>query len=797
MSENDLIFIMPYKFLSVFLVAISVGPLLHPQEILEQLASKLTKDYAEHAKEVIVLQTDKRIYRAGTEIWFRVYSISSNGAPVESKDKVIYVELVNDKDSVIERVLLDRAALQYNGSAAIQSNLSEGFYQLRAYTKTILKEYPADLFVSSVYVMDEGNDGMKVPPPDNGTIFKFYPEGDNLVNGVPSTIVFTATDKDGRPLEVSGSVKDNFNNEVAKFSGNGIGKIVFEPYSKDRTYKVYSKASGSAEQVHSLPAIKTGAFQLSLQKHTRDEFVFRVALGDSVYKKKASSYLLGISNGKICYAASGSAMYLVTIPVSSLPHGIVDFYLFDQNKELKSKRTVFNESYSSIINITTDRPEYGSRQKIKLNIDIVDNARQPLKAVVSVSVTDKILIGEKSMHDADIYLFARNSSGLLVDEFINNAETKDLLAMTLTGKGQFLKSDPDVKIAESFYWDGLEIKGRVADKQNAPLANQIIVLMPDQENATLNDSTDGKGAYAFRDMTFYGKKSFHVMLPSVFDKQLKYEIREEPTMYPVISTNSYYLNNLSLAEWSGFKRSYADSSVAGVTKINLQQIALQEETGNKKSKSSKKNDLLSARRITAEQLDKLNLSNTADAVKMLPGVMMMGGRLTIRGGIMTPMGDLSDIEPLLVVDGVQTRAGSVVDYLNSIPPSNIEYIEVYMGPEASQFGTRGGNGAIVVKTSNQIRDRKDDKERQVIVASGFYKDQHFYQPPYDSYAVREASFIDNRATIYWNGEVMTDSTGKASVSFYTADLKNDYTVTVQGITEKGELIFKTYTIKKK
>jgi hypothetical protein len=113
------------------------------------------------------------------------------------------------------------------------------------------------------------------------------------------------------------------------------------------------------------------------------------------------------------------------------------------------------------------------------------------------------------------------------------------------------------------------------------------------------------------------------------------------------------------------------------------------------------------------------------------------------------------------------------------------------------YGTRGGNGAIVVKTSNEIRVKKDDTERQIITASGFYKDQNFYQPPYDSYAVREVSFNDNRATIYWNGEVVTDSTGKASVSFYTADLRNDYIVTVQGITEKGELIYKTYTIKKK
>ncbi len=788
---------MPNKVLCVLTVVLSFGARSHSQQILEQLASKLTTDYADNAKELIVLQTDKPIYQAGTEIWFRAYSISSNGSPVESKDKVIYVELANDKDSVVERVLLDKAALQYNGSVAIQTDLKEGFYQLRAYTKTILQRSPADMFVSSVYIMSDGSNEVKNLQTSIEPIFKFYPEGENVMNGVPSAIVFTATDNDGRPLDVSGSVKDNFKNEVATFSGNGIGKIVFEPYSKDRTYKVYIKTPGSAEQIHSLPAIKTGAFQLSLQKHTKDEFVFRVALGDSVYNKKASSYLLGIAGGKICYAASGSAMYMVNIPVSSLPHGIIDFYLFDQNSELKSKRTVFNENHTSTINITTDKPGYGSRQKAKLDIGILDNAGQPVKAVFSVAVTDKNLVNEKPMHDADVYLLARNSSGLLIERFINNAESKDMLAMTVTGNGQFLRNDPEVKIPETFYWDGLEIKGRVADKQHIPLSNQIIVLVPDQENATLNDSTDSKGAYAFRDMGFYGKKSFHVMLPSVYDKQLKYEILEEPTIYPVIKFNSSYLDNHSLAELSNFKRIYADSSVAGVTKINLQQLAMQEETGNKKNKSLKKNDLLSGRRITAEQLDKLSLSNTADAVKMLPGVMMMGGRLTIRGGLMTPMGNLSDIEPLLVVDGVQTRAGSVVDYLNSIPPSNIEYIEVYMGPEASQFGTRGANGAIVVKTSNQIRDRKNDKEVQTIVASGFYKDQNFYQPPYDSYAVREATFNDNRATIYWNGEVITDSTGKASVSFYTADLKNDYTVTVQGITEKGELIFRTYTIKRK
>lgn len=788
---------MPYRIFFVLMTVLYAGTQLHSQ-ILDQLAAKLIKEYENNSKELILLQTDKSIYQAGTEIWFRVYSVSSNGFPVDSKDKVIYVELVNASDSVIDRVLLNKEALQYNGSIPIPGILKEGFYQLRAYTRTILLEHPADIFIDPVYITNNGRKERMNQENSSDPVFKFYPEGDHLINGVSSVVVFTAADKNGMPLQVSGFVKDNFGNEMVKFAGNGIGRFSFEPYSKDRTYKVYIKTNSSTEQVYSLPAIRTGAFQLSLQKQTPEELVFRVALGDSAYSKKASSYLLGIAGGKVCFASEGKAMYMVNIPVNTLPHGLIDFYLYDENKELKSKRSVFNAYYNTAVNIISDKQEYPSRQRVKLTMNVTDGEGKPVKSVFSVSVTDKKLTEENlPMHAADIYMLSRSSSGLalLINNFLTNNEGRDLVAITAGSPGQWVNT-PEVKTDKDFYWDGLEIKGKVSDKQNSPLAGQIIVLMPEEESTTLNDSTDQKGVFAFRGITFYGKKRFHVMIPSVYDKQEKYEIEEEKTLFPVVHTSSLHkANTLSFANLPFFNQQHADSSIAGSTRVHLQQLLLQEAGGNKKTKTSKTG--LSPRRITGEQLDKLSFSNTADAVKMLPGVIMMGGRLTIRGGMQSLSGDLSDIEPLLVVNGVNTRAASVVDYLNSIPPTQIEYIEVYTGPEGALYGSRGGNGAIVVKTTNELRDSKGNKERQTIVASGFYKDQNFYEPPYDSYAVREASFVDNRATIYWNGQVITDDAGKATVSFHTADLKNDYTVTVQGITEKGELIFKTYTIKKK
>ncbi|HET6769677.1 MAG TPA: TonB-dependent receptor plug domain-containing protein [Chitinophagaceae bacterium] len=789
---------MSYRIFFALTALLFTNIQLNSQQILDQLAGKLIQEYRNNAKELIVLQTDKTIYQAGTDIWFRAFSVSSNGFPFVNKDKVIYVELANQNDSVVDRVLLNKEALQFNGSVSIPNTLKPGFYQIRAYTKNIFQEHPADIFISSVYITNTA-DKRQLPKPQISTelIYKFYPEGYNLINGVNCAIVFTAADKYGIPLQVSGYVKDNFGNEMVKFTGNGIGKFVFEPHSKDRRYTVHVKTGNSTEQVFSLPEIKVGAFQLSLQKQTAEELVFRIALGDSLYNKKASSYLLGVAEGKICFASEGKGMYMVNIPVNTLPHGLIDFYLYDVNNEVKSRRTVFNENYNSVINIIADKQEYASRQKAKLNINITDKEGKPVKAVFSVSITDKKLNGDgSSMHASDIYVLSRGSSGFWINDFIHNSEMRDMVAVTLSAKEPMLKNIPEVKTDNAVYWDGLEIKGRVTGKQNEPLSGQLVILVPEEEGTALNDSTDNKGVFSFKDIIFYGKKRFHVMIPSVYDKQQKYAISEEVISFPVVRTGSAYnTSNQSLMGLSSFRQIHADSSISGNTKIYLQQLVLKEEGGNRKSNIPKKG--LSPHRITAEQLDKLGFSNTADAVKMLPGIVMMGGRLTIRGGIQNLSGDLSDVEPLLIVNGVNTNAGAVIDYLNSIPPINIEYIEVLTGPEAALYGTRGGNGAIVVQTTNELRETKVDRESQTIIASGFYKEQSFYQPPYDSYAVREAAFADNRATIYWDGQIITDDAGKATFSFYTADLKNDYTVTVQGITGTGELIFKTYTIKRK
>src|SRR5687768_10304018 len=253
---------MRYIFLIFLFGALTSGAQENAVQILDQLAGKLIQQYSNEAKGFIALHTDKATYRAGSNIWFRAYSISNNGFPVAEKNKIIFVDLVNEKDSSLDRVLLNEDSLQFHGAIRVPGNLPEGYYQLRAYTKSIIQQSPSDIFITPIYITNDldnksSNTYNLQLNHSEEPVIQFYPEGMHLVNGVNSSVFFTAIDKFGNPVSVNGVLKDK-DSIITNFSGTGIGKFSFHPYSKDRIYKVYIKRNNSPELVYTLPAINTG-----------------------------------------------------------------------------------------------------------------------------------------------------------------------------------------------------------------------------------------------------------------------------------------------------------------------------------------------------------------------------------------------------------------------------------------------------------------------------------------------------------------------------------------------------------
>jgi uncharacterized protein YfaS (alpha-2-macroglobulin family) len=62
---------------------------------------------------------------------------------------------------------------------------------------------------------------------------------------------------------------------------------------------------------------------------------------------------------------------------------------------------------------------------------------------------------------------------------------------------------------------------------------------------------------------------------------------------------------------------------------------------------------------------------------------------------------------------------------------------------------------------------------------GIYMAREFFQPDYEK---KNLPTPDNRTTIYWNPEIQTDSSGKATVSFYNSDLKGEALIRISGIS---------------
>jgi TonB-dependent SusC/RagA subfamily outer membrane receptor len=755
---------------------------------LDTIAGKLMREVLKNQDDRIYLHHDKPYYMAGSDIWFRVYILKDLSGQVSGNRNNIYVTLTNDKDSVIVQTVLNSGERDWSGALNIPAKSKEGFYTLRAFTRAMNDENADKDFSTQIYVVN-GKSGIARPDLPSmaksatgpNTIMHFYPEGGSLVNGVDNLVAIEATDGDGNPVMVEGRIIDDNQKMIATFKSDqkGHGVVLFTPF-KNRSYKAIVKRPNGADLSFNLPPINYSACQLNLVSQDEKKIRLRVVLGDSLYPKKPVSYVLGVSQDKLCFAGIGNGMFETDVSLAPFPPGPAVFYVFDEKQQLQSTRRVFIDKKNIKVLIQADKETYAARQKAVINVSVSDLEGKPLQSLFSVSVTDDRLVGWPALSSGTKMGDARDTVALLKEpatEIHKNAENYRILGDS-----------------------GIVISGTIKDRNGNTRPGLVITVFAEGTSLVLTDTTDTNGKFSFPAFDFTDQSPFFTQVTDLKGVKQDVIVTTDPLPFLHGGKNNYSAVdwNTSLSSMEKFKQAEADSISRGVMRNQLEVIANNEGSTGKKSKSTKVERGASSHMITGEQLDKVGMGNTVNAVMMLPGVIMVAGKLTIRGGNQAVAGN-SDIEPLVIVDGVPAVSSNVAPYLNSLPPQNIESIEVITGGEAARYGTRAANGVILIKMANNLRPLALPAEKgiQYIFPVGYQKNALFYMPPYNAYGVREASFTDNRATIYWNGEIMSDQQGKASFQFFTADMPATYTIRVKGVTSKGDFIDETYKINRK
>ncbi len=747
--------------------------------ILDEAAGKIIKERIEAANQQIRVHTDKPYYPAGSTLWFRVYLFQPiTGKPATSSK--VYADIIDQSDSIVSRTLLNSAGNELNGGIRISSKWKEGPYQLKVFTQEMVDHpetgKPAQVPVY-IFMDDERTSVIKklqsIPAPGISVTV----EGGSLVNGVNNTVAIRSFDEKGLPIRVTGYLKDERNSVVETFTSMapGYSKFSFSP-SKNRSYQVMVVMPDKTEKAFPLAAADPMGWQLSLVKSGPASLSFRVGQGDSLYAQRPPSYLLGVSKSIVGFASIGNGLYEVNVPLDKFSDGLATFYLLNAEKKVVSQRQVWIRRNNPLLTITPNKTSFGPRETVNIDLDLKDPAGAPISAVYSVSVTDNRWIPQST-------------------SFLPSADN-ELADLQLLTEPVDIKPVRERPASDS----GIIVAGEVLLKNNLPAANHLINLIATQNNIVLSDTTDGSGKFQFRPFGFYDNKPFLVQVMDMKGQKQEAKVITAMPSAIIASEKTMLVEDSSLALFKTYQKSMADSFLTGRTKGMLEEIVI-------KGKSSKKEDKASMTRnqfthiITGEQLDKWGLNNTVNAVLMLPGVMLMNGRLTIRGGMVTAdaRGRTVSNEPLIVTDGVPVSTTDAISYLNSIPPGNIETIEVMTGGDAAEYGSRGANGVIRIKTANTLRNPTQGVAQTAayVYPLGYHQPEDFYIPRYDVPEVRGASFTDNRSTIYWNGEILADKNGKAKVTFYAADAATSYTIRVTGITARGDLLDKIIRIDRK
>jgi hypothetical protein len=223
----------------------------------------------------------------------------------------------------------------------------------------------------------------------------------------------------------------------------------------------------------------------------------------------------------------------------------------------------------------------------------------------------------------------------------------------------------------------------------------------------------------------------------------------------------------------------------GIRHIYLDEFTVK-ASKKKSSRSSNSFGGMADNTVTSDDLERMRSWNITTILSTIPGVMVMGDKVTIRN---------NPGPPLLIIDGFSTTDFSDIRFLTV---DDIEDIQVFKGATASFFGAGSSNGVIAIATKRgESSIAKTPISMATVSPLGVQKPEEFYIPKYEVQSVREDKIPDLRTTIYWNPALSSDTTGVVNVEFYTADPANNYSVVLEGVTQAGEICRYEGVVKRK
>jgi hypothetical protein len=659
---------------------------------------------------------------------------------------------------------------------------------------------------------------------------QFFPESGELVHGICSRVGFKALEYNGKGKSVSGEIINGKGAVLTRFKSNmlGMGSFIFNNPNKDSIYfaRLKSQADSNLSSIYPFPKVSPQGNVLTI---IRSEKVIHITASSS-YLKNDSIYIKVSCRGLVNYEIKGKlkdGVIAFPLPVNKLPDGIIAFTVMDNSGHPLAERLAFNERPESRLNIeiSTDEDTYQQRELTKLNIKTTDQLSEPAVASISLLVMNKEQMGQIQNMRQNIlsyFLLSSDLKGQIENPgfyFSNNTSYDDLDALMLTQGWRRYIYNKTVDTITFKPESRLNLSGSVGGilLQKRKRAADITMMTFGRRKTVQTLTTDSLGKFYFNLNDEYGQ-NVNILIQSANHAGMKkdYTINLDKKVSPEIS----FVHNSSVGKVDSVVKRLVENNIerkkvdetyklsGGILLGEVKVEAYRMTPARKKvmQEYGKPKEVISGEAIQQKEekwsfglysviqskFPQIRIFRTlegemiAEVRKSAPTLVLVDGRtVDIDNFGMVGYLPASEVSSFEILEDVSNRSKIWDEFWEPYkvppPPLTLDVISIYTYGSQGFFGVKRTKG--IFKGTVPV----------------FSTPREFYTPKYANLQPSDWYKPDLRALIDWEPKLTVDSLGKASTTFYNADVVGNMQIVVEAISEDGKIGYQelNYNVRKR
>ena len=779
-------------------------------------------------QEKVYLHFDNTGYYLGETMWFAAYVVTAPQLRPTEMSKVLYVELLTPEGRIVEtKKLKIEEGRCHNGFELSPAQLSPGFYEVRAYTRVMLNwegSYFSRVFPVFNKPENEGDYQMrmtripksrrypeyrKTSEKRNDVNLSFYPEGGEMVEGLPGRVAFKAVDDEGRSVAVSGTVYDSEGDPVAilETRHQGMGSFTLTP--GDKPCRAEISYNGKTYR-YTLPEAKAAGYTLGVDNSDRDSLHIKIRRSRDI---QGGWVGLTVSCRGIAHAFEladlrGQEEAELHLSKADFPAGVQQITLFTPEGEVLGERLAYHQRDDHQLHITVDgqKSSYRPYEKITLPLHVTDAEGSPVAATLSVSVRDAgteipthyaSTLSANLLLESDVKGYIEDIGYYFESDDAEHRAALDLLLLVQGWRRYEWRQQAGVEPFKPVHRveEGIMVQGQVLDYKIAggePVSNSEVSVWIYSEYGTSHNTmlTDSAGRFVFlckddmkgwvdlvlrtRSADSKGRmknRSYLVELDRTFSPQGRTYYPEEITLAP--SQTSIIYEEIIDTDTDASDEYLDDQVLDSIKAHQLGEVvvkAKREYYGFPQIvyDVSRENDKL----IDSGEYRDMTDDIREFLVRVNPLFRFSSnGTLLYKGKMVSfmprPMGrpysSINDIDSMEILE-------------NYIP---IEVLKYWDG-EMLDFSRVVYVVLHIKSPTEQQREKKGYRRTSL---QGYSVVRQFFEVDYSKGHLPDEQ--DYRRTLYWNPALATDSLGRAYIDFYNNSCATRLRVNAETLTRDG------------